>query len=76
MSDCDVLSLKIMHELANNGVEIYCFPVEDEAVAEVNAKMNVSVHVLTSVCVCMCWVCYVCMHVLCAHVHAPMRDEV
>lgn len=31
---------RIMHELANNGVEIYRFPMEDEAVADVNGKMN------------------------------------
>ena len=31
-----------MEELANNGVNIYRFPVDDETVAEMNAGMNVS----------------------------------
>jgi len=30
-----------MNELADNGVEIYRFPVDDETVAEVNSQMNV-----------------------------------
>lgn len=33
---------QIMDELASNGVEIYQFPVDDETVAEMNSKMNVS----------------------------------
>ena len=33
---------QIMEELANNGVNIYRFPVDDETVAEMNAGMNVS----------------------------------
>ena len=33
---------QIMDELASNGVEIYRFPVDDETVAEMNSKMNVS----------------------------------
>ena len=43
-----------MHELANNGVEIYRFPMEDEAVADVNGKMNVSVHMCACMHVCVC----------------------
>ena len=31
-----------MHELAENGVEIYRFPIDDETVSEVNNQMNVS----------------------------------
>ena len=33
---------QIMEELANNGVNIYRFPVDDETVAEMNTSMNVS----------------------------------
>lgn len=29
-----------MHELSNNGVQIYQFPTDDENVTEVNAQMN------------------------------------
>lgn len=32
-----------MGELVSNGVQIYQFPTDDEAVAEINAVMNVSV---------------------------------
>ena len=53
--------LQIMRELANNGVEIYCFPVDDEAVADVNAKMNVSVDLVCMYDVCAC----VCVRVVC-----------
>ena len=35
-----------MEELANNGVNIYHFPVDDETVAEMNSGMNVSSIVL------------------------------
>lgn len=31
-----------MEELANNSVNIYRFPVDDETVAEMNSGMNVS----------------------------------
>ena len=31
-----------MEELHSNGVEIYQFPVDDETVADLNARMNVS----------------------------------
>lgn len=31
-----------MSELVSNGVQIYQFPTEDEAVAEINSSMNVS----------------------------------
>lgn len=31
---------KIVHELSNNGVQIYQFPTDDENVTEVNAQMN------------------------------------
>lgn len=30
-----------MSELVSNGVQIYQFPTEDEAVAEINSSMNV-----------------------------------
>ncbi len=29
-----------MEELANNGINIYQFPTDDEAVADLNSKMN------------------------------------
>ncbi|TRY54729.1 hypothetical protein DNTS_031255 [Danionella cerebrum] len=32
--------IKIMSELVSNGVQIYQFPTDDEAVAEINASMN------------------------------------
>ena len=35
-----------MEELANNGVNIYRFPVDDETVAEMNTTMNVSPYLL------------------------------
>lgn len=31
-----------MSELVSNGVQIYQFPTDDEAVAEINSVMNVS----------------------------------
>ena len=31
-----------MNELAENGVEIYRFPIDDETVSEINNQMNVS----------------------------------
>lgn len=34
-----------MSELVSNGVQIYQFPTDDEAVSEINASMNVS-HIL------------------------------
>lgn len=36
------LKIKVMSELVSNGVQIYQFPTEDEAVAEINSSMNVS----------------------------------
>lgn len=42
-SELDKLKIKIMSELVSNGVQIYQFPTEDEAVAEINSSMNVSV---------------------------------
>lgn len=41
-SELDKLKIKIMSELVSNGVQIYNFPTEDEAVAEINSSMNVS----------------------------------
>ncbi|KAM9741609.1 septin-8-A-like isoform 2-T2 [Menidia menidia] len=38
--DLDKLKVKIMSELVSNGVQIYQFPTEDEAVAEINSSMN------------------------------------
>ncbi|KAM4554961.1 septin-8-A-like isoform 2-T2 [Odontesthes bonariensis] len=38
--DLDKLKIKIMSELVSNGVQIYQFPTEDEAVAEINSSMN------------------------------------
>uniref|UniRef100_A0A8C8E303 Septin n=1 Tax=Oryzias sinensis TaxID=183150 RepID=A0A8C8E303_9TELE len=34
------LKIKVMSELVSNGVQIYQFPTEDEAVAEINSSMN------------------------------------
>ncbi|XP_072294865.1 septin-8-A-like isoform X1 [Eucyclogobius newberryi] len=39
-SELDKLKIKIMSELVSNGVQIYNFPTEDEAVSEINASMN------------------------------------
>ncbi|TNM98686.1 hypothetical protein fugu_013250 [Takifugu bimaculatus] len=39
-SELDKLKIKIMSELVSNGVQIYQFPTEDEAVAEINSSMN------------------------------------
>ncbi|XP_037635285.1 septin-8-A-like isoform X2 [Sebastes umbrosus] len=39
-SELDKLKIKIMSELVSNGVQIYQFPTEDEAVAEINTSMN------------------------------------
>lgn len=37
---------KIMSELVSNGVQIYQFPTDEETVAEINATMSVSPHVM------------------------------
>ncbi|XP_076021064.1 septin-8-A-like isoform X1 [Genypterus blacodes] len=39
-SELHKLKIKIMSELVSNGVQIYQFPTEDEAVTEINASMN------------------------------------
>uniref|UniRef100_A0A665W5G1 Septin n=1 Tax=Echeneis naucrates TaxID=173247 RepID=A0A665W5G1_ECHNA len=39
-AELDKLKIKIMSELVSNGVQIYQFPTEDEAVAEINSSMN------------------------------------
>ncbi|XP_056625120.1 septin-8-B isoform X1 [Triplophysa dalaica] len=39
-SELQKFKLKIMSELVNNGVQIYQFPTDDEAVAEINSSMN------------------------------------
>lgn len=44
-SELHKFKIKIMSELVSNGVQIYQFPTDDEAVAEINSVMNVS-HVL------------------------------
>lgn len=41
-NELDNLKRKIMSELVSNGVQIYHFPTEDEAVSEINCCMNVS----------------------------------
>ena len=41
-SELHKFKIKIMGELVSNGVQIYQFPTDDEAVAEINAVMNVS----------------------------------
>lgn len=38
-----------MSELVSNGVQIYQFPTEDEATAEINSSMNVSTFKLAHV---------------------------
>lgn len=45
-SELHKFKIKIMSELVSNGVQIYQFPTDDEAVSEINASMNVS-HILT-----------------------------
>lgn len=42
-SELHKFKIKIMGELVSNGVQIYQFPTDDEAVAEINAVMNVSI---------------------------------
>ncbi|XP_023473477.2 septin-8 isoform X1 [Equus quagga] len=39
-SELHKFKIKIMGELVSNGVQIYQFPTDDEAVAEINAVMN------------------------------------
>ncbi|XP_048884180.1 septin-8-A-like isoform X2 [Brienomyrus brachyistius] len=39
-SELDKFKIKIMSELVSNGVQIYQFPTDDEAIAEVNSSMN------------------------------------
>lgn len=41
-SELHKFKIKIMSELVSNGVQIYQFPTDDEAVAEINSVMNVS----------------------------------
>ncbi|TRY77680.1 hypothetical protein DNTS_004555, partial [Danionella cerebrum] len=42
-SELHKFKIKIMSELVSNGVQIYQFPTDDEAVTEINSSMNVSV---------------------------------
>ncbi|XP_068703136.1 septin-6-like isoform X1 [Montipora foliosa] len=39
---------KIMEELANDGVDIYRFPVDDDTVAEMNASMNLKTKIIAT----------------------------
>ncbi|XP_068596955.1 septin-8-A-like isoform X2 [Brachionichthys hirsutus] len=39
-AELDKLKIKIMSELVSNGVQMYQFPTEDEAVSEINSSMN------------------------------------
>lgn len=41
-SELHKFKIKVMSELVSNGVQIYQFPAEDEAIAEINSSMNVS----------------------------------
>lgn len=41
-SELHKFKIKVMSELVSNGVQIYQFPTDDEAVAEINSVMNVS----------------------------------
>ncbi|XP_016118768.1 FERM domain-containing protein 7-like [Sinocyclocheilus grahami] len=41
-SELHKFKIKIMSELVSNGVQIYQFPTDDEAVTEINSSMNVS----------------------------------
>lgn len=41
-SELQKFKMKVMSELVSNGVQIYQFPTDDEAVSELNASMNVS----------------------------------
>lgn len=41
-SELHKFKIKIMSELVSNGVQVYQFPTDDEAVAEINSSMNVS----------------------------------
>uniref|UniRef100_A0A672K939 Septin 8a n=1 Tax=Sinocyclocheilus grahami TaxID=75366 RepID=A0A672K939_SINGR len=40
-SELHKFKIKIMSELVSNGVQIYQFPTDDEAVTEINSSMNV-----------------------------------
>uniref|UniRef100_A0A4W4HBE0 Septin-type G domain-containing protein n=1 Tax=Electrophorus electricus TaxID=8005 RepID=A0A4W4HBE0_ELEEL len=44
ISKCDLqkFKIKIMSELLSNGVQIYQFPTDDDALKEINSSMNVS----------------------------------
>ncbi|XP_042560850.1 septin-8-A-like isoform X3 [Clupea harengus] len=39
-SELHKFKIKVMSELVSNGVQIYQFPAEDEAIAEINSSMN------------------------------------
>ena len=41
-SELNKFKIKIMSELVSNGVHIYQCPTDDDAVAEINSSMNVS----------------------------------
>lgn len=41
-SELQKFKIKIMSELVSNGVQIYQFPTDDEAVTEINSSMNVT----------------------------------
>ena len=47
-SELHKFKIKIMSELVSNGVQIYQFPTEDEAVTEINSTMNVSMTLFLS----------------------------
>lgn len=44
-SELHKFKIKIMSELVSNGVQIYQFPTDDDAVTEINSSMNVSLSV-------------------------------
>ncbi len=48
-SELHKFKIKIMSELVSNGVQIYQFPTDDEAVTEINSSMNVSLIIDNSV---------------------------
>lgn len=49
-SELHKFKIKIMSELVSNGVQIYQFPTDDDAVSEINSVMNVSSMLLLQTC--------------------------
>lgn len=67
-SELDKLKIKVMSELVSNGVQIYQFPTEDEAVAEINSSMNVRFRKQTNCkCFCLLYVYLIKCKIMCSY---------